>query len=91
MFASRYLSTFEEKVVYWQKALASVSEITVIVSEVQRSWSFLENLFIHSEEVKKELPKESESFVGIDKAFREILAEGFQIKKCIDFSIQKHV
>jgi len=91
MFASRYLNTFEEKVVYWQKALASVSEITVIVSEVQRSWSFLVALFIHSEEVKKELPKESESFIGIDKSVKEILAEGFQIKKCIDFSIQEHV
>jgi dynein heavy chain len=35
----------------------------------------LENLFIHSEEVKKELPKESEKFVGIDKEVKRILAD----------------
>ena len=33
--------------------------------EVQQSWGYLENLFIHSEEVKKELPKAAEEFVGI--------------------------
>jgi hypothetical protein len=36
----------------------------------------LENLFIHSEEVKKELPKESMKFVNIDVEVRKILAEG---------------
>ena len=67
MFSSRYLATFEEKCVYWQKSLAAIAEVVQLLAEVQRSWSFLENLFIGSEEVKKELPKESEKFVGIDK------------------------
>jgi dynein heavy chain len=78
MFSSRYLATFEEKIVYWQKALASISEITVLIGEVQRTWSFLENLFIHSEEVKKELPKESIKFIDIDKNVKEILADGYK-------------
>lgn len=91
MFSSRYLATFEEKIVYWQKSLAAVSEIVVIISEVQRSWSFLENLFIHSDEVKKELPKESLAFVTIDKTVKEILADGYTKQKCIDFSVQAHV
>lgn len=58
---------------------------------MQRSWSFLENLFIHSEEVKKELPKESEKFVGIDKEVKKILADGFKKQKALDFSTQEHV
>jgi len=91
MFSSRYLSTFEDKIVYWQKSLASVSEIVVMLSEVQRSWSFLENLFIHSDEVKKELPKESIKFVEIDKSVRSILTDGYTKKKCIEFSIQAYV
>jgi len=78
MFSSRYLSTFEEKINFWQKSLAQISEIVVVVGEVQRSWSFLENLFIHSEEVKKELPQESIKFVGIDKDVKVILADGFK-------------
>jgi dynein heavy chain len=34
MFSSRYLATFEDKIVYWQKALAAVSEIVVMLGEV---------------------------------------------------------
>lgn len=56
-----------------------------MLSEVQRSWSFLENLFIHSEEVKKELPKESVKFVGIDKEVRKILGDGFKAQKALEF------
>ncbi len=55
------------------------------MAEVQRSWSFLENLFIHSEEVKKELPKESERFVGIDQEVKSILKEGERMPKALDF------
>ena len=75
MFSSRYLSTFEEQCNRWQKSLASMAEIVVLAGEVQRTWMFLENLFIHSEEVKKELPKESEKFIGIDKEVKRILAD----------------
>lgn len=75
----------------WQKNLASISEIVVVIGEVQRSWSFLENLFIHSEEVKKELPNESNKFIGIDKDVKEILADGFKHQKALDFCVQAHI
>lgn len=78
MFSNRYLATFEEEINYWNKALANISEIVTVVGEVQRTWSFLENLFIHSEEVKKELPKESQKFIDIDKNVKEILADGYK-------------
>ena len=91
MFSSRFLSTFEDRCVYWQKSLASISEVVQIMQEVQRSWSFLENLFIHSEEVKKELPEQSEKFVGIDKEVKDILRDGANKKKCLDFCIQDNI
>ena len=56
LFSSRYLSTFEDRCIFWQKGLAAIAEIIQLLAEVQRSSTFLENLFIHSEEVKKELP-----------------------------------
>ncbi len=85
MFASRYLATFEGEVIAWQKTLANIAEVSAVLSEVQRSWSFLENLFIHSEEVKKELPDESERFVSIDMDVKEILKKGFDTKVTKDF------
>lgn len=91
MFSSRFLSTFEDKCVYWQKSLAGIAEVYQILSEVQRSWSFLENLFIHSEEVKKELPKESEKFVGIDREVKSILADGKRMIKPLEFCNQDNI
>lgn len=91
MFSSRYLSTFEEQCVYWQKSLAAISEVVQLLGEVQRSWSFLENLFIHSEEVKKELPKESERFVGIDQETKAILKEGDKAQKALVFCTREDI
>ncbi len=34
MFSSRFLSTFEDRCVYWQKSLASISEVVQIMQEV---------------------------------------------------------
>jgi dynein heavy chain len=45
----------------------------------------LENLFIHSEEVKKELPKDSERFIEIDKEVKSILKDGEAKKKALVF------
>lgn len=91
MFSSRYLSTFEEQCVRWQKNLAAISEIVTLAGEVQRTWSFLENLFIHSEEVRKELPKESDRFIEIDKEVRRILADGHQKQYALTFCSQDWV
>ena len=91
MFASRFLSTFEEQCVYWQSHLAGVSEVVLMLQEVQRSWTFLENLFIYSEEVKKELPKESQKFIGIDKEVKQILSEGKSVMKCIKFCNENNI
>jgi hypothetical protein len=34
-----------------------VNEIYLLMQEIQRTWSYLEPLFIGSEEVKRELPE----------------------------------
>ena len=88
MFAPRFLSTFEAEVVYWQKSLANVAEVSMLASEVQRSWVFLENLFIYSDEVKKERPGDSDKFVGIDMDVKEILKQGYEVKLAKEFCNQ---
>jgi len=39
---------------------------------VQKTWSFLENLFIGSEEVIKELPREAECFKQLDLDMKKV-------------------
>lgn len=73
MAASRFVGQFAEEVGRWQTHLATVAEVIQIFSEIQRTWSYLEELFIGSEEVKRELPEDAERFVGIDRDVKEIL------------------
>jgi dynein heavy chain len=42
---------------------------------VQRNWAYLENLFLYSDEVKKELPEQAKSFINIDSEVKRILAD----------------
>ena len=41
------------------------------INEIQRTWSYLEPLFIHSD--KRELPVDAERFAGIDVEIKDIL------------------
>ena len=84
--SNKYLAYYEQEVLKWQKGLASVNETIRLLSEVQKTWSFLINLFIYSEEVKKELPKESHDFIKIDQDVKEILQFGSKMSNIFEFS-----
>jgi dynein heavy chain, axonemal len=73
MLGSRYLATFEDQINMWNKNLELINNVVSSLREVQQSWGYLENLFIHSEEVRKELPKESDEFVQIDTDVKFLL------------------
>ena len=83
MMGSRYLSTFEKQVTSWQKNLSSVADVVQIMAEIQRTWAYLETLFIGSDEVKKELPEDAVRFAKIDVDVKEILADIYSIKNSV--------
>jgi len=59
MLLSKYVGYFEKTVEGWKQDLGSIYDVVQLLIEVQKSWSFLENLFIGSQEVQRELPNES--------------------------------
>ena len=75
MMASRYLATFEVEITAWQKELSTVAEIFLALTDVQRKWSYLEPLFIGSDEVRKELPEDAKRFEGLNSSVITILKE----------------
>jgi dynein heavy chain len=64
----------------WQKSLANVADVFVLIGEIQRTWSYLEPLFIGSEEVKRELPEDAKRFEGIDRNVKHELKTAWEIK-----------
>lgn len=84
MMASRYLATFETEITAWQKSLSMVSDVVGQLTEIQRNWSYLEPLFIGSDEVRKELPAVATRFEAIDKDVKEILRSADATKNVRD-------
>jgi dynein heavy chain len=89
MLGSRYLATFETEIQEWNKNLDLVNNVISNLREVQQNWGYLENLFIHSEEVRRELPKESDEFVKIDADVKILLKDAKKREFAIGFSTQE--
>lgn len=73
ILVSRFVAQFRDAVTKWQKELFNVNEVFLLISEIQRTWSYLEPLFIHSEEVKRELPEDTTRFASIDDNVQTML------------------
>jgi len=48
MLLSKYVGYFEKQVESWKMDLGAIYDVVQCLIEVQKSWSFLENLFIGS-------------------------------------------
>ena len=51
--------------------LLQVDQVIVYWMDVQRTWSHLESIFIGSEDIRKQLPTDSERFDNIDTDFKK--------------------
>jgi dynein heavy chain len=72
--ASKYNTYFLESVKFWQTGLSAINDTVSLLAEVQKTWSFLINLFRYSEEVKKELDQETKDFHEVDKEVERLLS-----------------
>ena len=72
LMTSKYIAFFQEQVASWQKKLSTADSVIEIYTEVQRTWSHLESIFIGSEDIREQLPEDSKRFDGIDVDFKEV-------------------
>jgi dynein heavy chain len=89
MSRNRFNGFFKDEINKWKLDLNAINDVHVSLKETQNKWTFLESLFLGSDEIKKELPQDTEKFVQIDKEVREILKKGNQIKNILNFSTSK--
>ncbi|KMR01925.1 dynein heavy chain axonemal [Lasius niger] len=68
MKATRFVEPFAQEVDYWERTLSTIGEVLEIVLVVQREYVYLDNIFT-TEDIKKQLPKESDDF---DKVTSEL-------------------
>ena len=73
MKASKFFLAFEKDVEYWELTLFRIVEVIEVLIQVQKQWMYLENIFVGTEDIRKQLPKESTTFDVINKKWKSIL------------------
>uniref|UniRef100_T1H0E2 Uncharacterized protein n=1 Tax=Megaselia scalaris TaxID=36166 RepID=T1H0E2_MEGSC len=75
LITSKYIAHFLEEVSVWQNKLMIADQVITVWFEVQRTWTHLESIFMSSEDIRKQLPTDSERFDRIDAEFRVLMKE----------------
>lgn len=73
--ASKFFVVFEQDITSWEKTLSHISEMIEIIQQVQRNWMYLENIFIGSEDIRKQLPQESIMFEAVHNTFIKLMKQ----------------
>ncbi|XP_074463654.1 dynein axonemal heavy chain 9 isoform X3 [Larus michahellis] len=84
LMTSKYIAFFLEEVSAWQKKLSTADSVISLWFEVQRTWSHLESIFIGSEDIRAQLPKDSKRFEGIDVDFKELAYEAHKTPNVVE-------
>ena len=73
MKASKFFKAFESLVDAWERNLSLIVEVIETLLLVQKQWMYLENIFVGTEDIRKQLPKESGVFDKINTSFKAIM------------------
>ena len=91
MMTSKYIAYFYDEISTWQKRLSQVDQIISLWMDVQRTWSHLESIFIGSDDIRKQLPVDSERFDDIDKEFKEHMVKMEKTPNVVKVNIWKYI
>ncbi|KAJ3024564.1 UNVERIFIED_CONTAM: Dynein heavy chain 2, axonemal [Siphonaria sp. JEL0065] len=80
MKASKFFLAFEAQVDHWERTLSLIIEAIEVLLQVQRQWMYLENIFVGADDIRKQLPKESTVFDGVNLNYKAIMAKIVQDK-----------
>ena len=75
MLTSKFIGYFLEEISKWQKTLCLIDHIITLWFDVQRTWSHLESIFVGSDDIRYQLPVDSERFDQTNDMFRVLLKE----------------
>lgn len=79
MLSSKFISHFLDDVSEWQKKLSNSDQVIHTWIEVQRTWMYLESIFVGSDDIRRQLPEDSKIFDHVDKEFKVICPFRFDI------------
>lgn len=84
LITSKFIAHFLEEVSIWQQKLGLADSVITVWFEVQRTWTHLESIFMSSEDIRKQLPADSERFVEIDEDFKVLMEDMSKVPNVVE-------
>ncbi|XP_059474542.1 dynein beta chain, ciliary-like isoform X3 [Neocloeon triangulifer] len=75
LMSSKYIAFFLREVSAWQQRLSNADQVISVWFDVQRTWLHLNSIFTTSDDIRQQLPQDSDRFYAIDTTFRRMLSE----------------
>jgi dynein heavy chain len=85
MLTSPYIKPFAERAKDWETFLTTTQDVIDIWLKVQAQWLYLEPIFA-SDDIKKQMPVESEKFGAVDKVFKNTVSKCLENPKVLVFT-----
>lgn len=70
MLSSKFIGHFYNDVASWQLKLNTADRVITLWLEVQRTWAYLEAIFIGSDDIRIQLPDDTKRFEMLDREFK---------------------
>jgi len=70
MLSSKFIGYFFTEVSSWQAKLNTADRVINLWLEVQRTWAYLEAIFIGSDDIRTQLPEDTKRFEVLDREFK---------------------
>jgi dynein heavy chain, axonemal len=70
LLSSKFISHFVDHVITWKSQMSTADMVLQLLTEVQRTWSNLESIFIATDDIRVQLPQETAAFDRIDAEFK---------------------
>jgi dynein heavy chain, axonemal len=77
LMGSKYIAFFLEEVSGWQVRLSNADQVIGVWFEVQRTWLHLQSIFLASDDIRLQLPTDSDRFDRVDEEFK--VSKQFQV------------
>ncbi|KAH1023596.1 hypothetical protein HUJ04_012770 [Dendroctonus ponderosae] len=84
LITSKFIAHFLEEVSSWQNKLGLADQVITVWFEVQRTWMHLESIFMSSEDIRNQLPEDSERFDIIDRDFKELMKDISKVPNVVE-------
>ncbi|XP_053483492.1 dynein axonemal heavy chain 11 isoform X4 [Ictalurus furcatus] len=91
MLQTKQVKFFHRQVRVLQGQLTQADTVLLIWLEVQRTWAYLESIFMGSDDIHHQLPEETRRFHTIDTDFKDLMFKSAETKNVIAATSKPHL